>query len=827
MMLACADRAPLDVPAGHAPERASPRASTAVAFARLPAGLRLQAPPSCRPGGKGAPPAFGLAGPFEHHETRAKVDIYRSPLPVLSNLMPTKLKGTHSFGSGPPPGFEVHGPVQQLPFQRSGRAAGAYGFDRDYLYVGVSVGDPAPEAADFFVRYPRATDSERALNRGSFDGDDAEFALRSITVDTESMHGLYLPAPGRAAWTVTVPEAGVLTFRGTILPPAIADTRRSDGADVVLEVVAADGTHSVGSAALDVAAWSDHRFDLSAWAGQEVEVAFRAEPGESPTFDYVFIEGPTLYTPSADPRRVVLVFVDTLRPDHLGFYGYADAPTTPSLDRWAAGATVFEQARGVAPWTLPSARAALSGAQPEQWFEVPSIAERFAAEGFHTEAMVSNAFLSQPFDMHRGWTHFAYDHLQPAADLSRRAQAVLERNADRDVLLLVHFMEPHLPYEESWTYRWQFAGLRPSALESLTRHWLYDLPPDHPDLPAIREHVMDRYDGNIRVVDDQLLPLLTAAGPAATVALFSDHGEEFWDHGSFEHGHSFYDELLHVPLAIRSPGLPAGRVEAPVSLLDLAPTLLALEGLDSDVLHGASLVPLAWGDDGAEAQFTARPQAFGRPLYGPDGWGVVHDEHKWYGRGGQRFAHDLASDPTEQTDIVRELDEAAFPGAMAEALEREVVLAWRAKIFQRTTGGRVTLTFSHPGGIADVWAAYDPRGRTASASPEVGEDGVARVVVEAGAEAPAAVYIVPTAADPLDCRGLRVDIAGAGIRLTGTCRQPPLPLSPEKQTLLLVGDNRWGASVDLEWTPVPAGVAVSGFDAGVESQLRELGYVDD
>jgi hypothetical protein len=56
---------------------------------------------------------------------------------------------------------------------------------------------------------------------------------------------------------------------------------------------------------------------------------------------------------------------------------------------------------------------------------------------------------------------------------------------------------------------------------------------------------------------------------------------------------------------------------------------------------------------------------------------------------------------------------------------------------------------------------------------------------------------------------------------------PPSPLGVERQELLKVGDNRWGAVVDLEWAPVPAGVAVSGFDAGLETQLRELGYMDD
>jgi hypothetical protein len=596
---------------------------------------------------------------------------------------------------------------------------------------------------------------------------------------------------------------------------------------MVVEVEHDGSLTAVGRAELAVSSWSDHRFDLSSWAGQEVRVRFRSEPGATATYDHVFLEGPTLYTPVADPRRVVFVFIDTLRPDHLGLYGYGDAPTSPTLDRWADGGVVYEQARGVAPWTLPSARAALSGAQPEMWFEESSVAERLAAAGFHTEAFVSNAFLSQPFDMHRGWTHFSYTHLQPAAGLVESARGVLDAHADRDVALLVHFMEPHLPYEESWSYRWRFAGIRPSALESLTRHWLFELSPDDPDLPAIRDHVVDRYDANIRVVDDQLLGLLADAGPDATVVLFSDHGEEFWEHGSFEHGHTFFDELIHVPLAIRSPGLPAGRrIAAPVSLLDIAPTVLELEGLPVEARDGASLVPMSWSPETESAPFEARPQAFGRPLYGPDGWGVVSEGHKWWGRGGERQAFDLRTDPGETRDLLESVDETPFPVAMGEALDRDVVLAWRVKLFQRPVGGEVRVRISHPTGIEQAWSAYDPRGRAEAAAPQI-EDGEVRIRVPQGSEAPAAIYLVPTEADPHDCRGLEISIRGSGLGIDGVCSVPPSPLGVERQELLKVGDNRWGAVVDLEWAPVPAGVAVSGFDAGLETQLRELGYMDD
>ena len=101
--------------------------------------------------------------------------------------------------------------------------------------------------------------------------------------------------------------------------------------------------------------WSPVRVDLSAY--RAVTLSVRTTPGESPDYDYVFVEGPSVYTPSENPRRAVMVFVDTLRPDHLGTYGYTEVATNPTIDRFASHGVVFEEARSVAPWTLPSARA--------------------------------------------------------------------------------------------------------------------------------------------------------------------------------------------------------------------------------------------------------------------------------------------------------------------------------------------------------------------------------------------------------------------------------------------------------------------------------------
>lgn len=815
----------LDHPSAVEPVRPTERAITATPLHRRPELLRaVLFSENNRPEGTVAPAQFSPVAPFRKVERYKDVTVYGTPLPVRSNLLPDRQRGTHSFGSAAPPDFVVSGPSGQLQFARGGRKDQSYGYTREELLIGVASGG-APRPEEVQISFPRATQEESALNHSSSGLSDHDFLIRTFTIDKVSHSGLYLPAPSRTEWEVTVPERGVLTFRGTVLTPAIRDLVTSNGADVVVEVATGDQAVEVGRARLAVDQWSPERIDLSAFAGQTVQLVLRTDPRGDPTYDYVFLEGPTIYTPSDDPRRVVLVFVDTLRADHLGTYGYTRL-ATPRLDRWARFGAVFEQARTVAPWTLPSARAVLSGRQPEHWRSGRTLAEQLSDAGYHTDAIVANAFLSQPFQMERGWTRFTYEHLLPAPDVARHAREVLAAHPDRDVALLVHFMDPHLPYDEPWLYRHIFAGTRPGELESLTRRWLVKVHPETPGFEAIRDYVIDRYDQNLRYVDDHLAPLLEEAGLGATVVLFSDHGEEFWDHGGFEHGHTFYDELLRVPLIVRGPKVPAGRVSAPVSLLDVPETVLELEGLPGmEEAAGRSLVPLLWGEEGAASWWESRPQGFGRPLYGEDGWAVLSNGSKWIGRGERQHVFDLTVDPGETTDLSRSRPLEPFAHALSDALGTEVKLAWRVSLKGRQPKDQDNvLEIAHPEGVQTAFFEYDPRGEYGQLDLAVLGD---RVVVRQpkGAPLPDALFVVP-AGDPLSAAGLEVRIRGEGVELEGTATPRPLRMGQRSPTILVVAGSGWEAVVNLAWVPLPQGEAVEGFAPEMEAQLRELGYLD-
>jgi arylsulfatase A-like enzyme len=338
-----------------------------------------------------------------------------------------------------------------------------------------------------------------------------------------------------------------------------------------------------------------------------------------------------------DPAHedIVLVVVDTLRADHLGVYGYSRA-TSPRLDALARQATVFDAAWSAAPWTLPSVMSIMTSRYPSSHrvendgmrlaSDVPILAETLKRAGYATGGFVAHVYVSSTFGFGRGFEVFddfglsrpgyrLEAGMEPTADrVTDAALAWLERQGRRPVLLLVHYFDPHWPYDPPERYRALFpnayAGPHDAGYDSISRYLdpLVTIPEDY------RSFLIDRYDGEIRFVDDQigrLLDGLAAAGraPRSWVIVTADHGEEFKDHGSMGHGRRLYEEAVHVPLIIGRPAPPAGggtdsarvedappagarRVSVPVGGIDLFPTIAALAGVPAPAgLQGASLVP--------------------------------------------------------------------------------------------------------------------------------------------------------------------------------------------------------------------------------------------
>ena len=402
-------------------------------------------------------------------------------------------------------------------------------------------------------------------------------------------------------------------------------------------------------------------------------------------------------------RRVLLVTVDTLRPDYLGSGGYA-LPTTPFLDGLFARGHVFTRALSPAPLTTPALASLLTGAYGRTTGvrelidrvapELATLAELLSARGFETAAVVTNNVIPAERGLARGFG--VYDYAGDERDAAETTRAMIEQlrkigDAER-IFAWVHYIDPHMPYvpepevarafdpEYGGRYALQFGGDQgwqgrrafPADLskgEAVHRN----------SLPArVNEHVRRLYAGDVRRMDDAVAELLgwirRELGEDWLVVFTADHGESLGEHDFyFDHGEYVYNPSLRVPLAFVFPeGDPlhgAGRSDAWVSLVDVFPTLVELLALPcADVPgcrpEGRSLVPLLRGEElpaqpiYAESGRSRYPELVRRRVrFDVSGRfrAVIHGRWKLIWTPGREEGpyelFDLESDPGEERDL--------------------------------------------------------------------------------------------------------------------------------------------------------------------------------
>ena len=296
-----------------------------------------------------------------------------------------------------------------------------------------------------------------------------------------------------------------------------------------------------------------------------------------------------------DRPNVLLVTLDTTRADHLGCYGDTDAKT-PNVDGLAGRGARFAQAATPAPLTLPAHASIMTGLYPAGHGlrlngttalsdAQTTLAERFHGRGYRTGAFIG-AFvldarwgLAQGFDTYDDWFDLRKFKRLDLAAVQRPANEVvdaalrwLDGRPNVPFFAWVHLYDAHSPYEPPEPFRTTFAARGPAGL----------------------------YDAEIAFADQQvgrLLAWVHAQGldERTMIVIAGDHGEGLGSHGEGTHGYFVYDSSVHVPLIVSTPlvSLQNLRVDAQVSLVDVAPTIAALAGLDPlPRVHGRSLVPL-------------------------------------------------------------------------------------------------------------------------------------------------------------------------------------------------------------------------------------------
>jgi arylsulfatase A-like enzyme len=323
---------------------------------------------------------------------------------------------------------------------------------------------------------------------------------------------------------------------------------------------------------------------------------------------------------SEDQRlNVVIIAVDTLRPDFLGCYG-AEANTSPNIDRLAATGVLLENAISQAPWTLPSFATVFTSLYPTQHGAstvdtrmrtgFPTLASILRENGYATGAIINAPVLKPEFGLNRGFDHYdvAPDKVERRADrVTEDALEWIGLHKGGPFFAFVHYFDPHLSYSPPAPYDTlfdpgyngpigrsfdldHFASFRRSRRQSRIRAL--------PD--ADRNHIECLYRGEIAFTDQAIGTLLEGLVKQnlverTLIVFLSDHGEEFLEHGGLDHGHSLFDELIRVPLVFSLPGkIPQNRrISRYVRLLDVTPTIIDLLGLTSDVHHeGISLTAL-------------------------------------------------------------------------------------------------------------------------------------------------------------------------------------------------------------------------------------------
>ncbi|HEX6132661.1 MAG TPA: sulfatase [Longimicrobiales bacterium] len=417
--------------------------------------------------------------------------------------------------------------------------------------------------------------------------------------------------------------------------------------------------------------------------------------------------GAAVEAPTNAPN-ILLLILDTVRASSLSVYGYSQ-PTTPHLEALGERGVVFENAIAPAPWTLPSHASMFTGISPARlstdWRSplddtAPTLAEHLTARGYETAGFVANlGYCGWESGLQRGFSHYEDDPISVRQmvissalvraiatktwfrDLAGTDENFVRKTADginRDVLdwlsgredegrpffAFLNYYDAHAPYMPPEPFRSRFPGAKERGAISPLHRWNSD-PFGDPPADSIIAQEQAAYDAAIAYLDDRigaLIAELDRRGILANtiVVVTSDHGEEFGEHGLFDHGNSLYMPGLRVPLLVYHPASLAGRqrVGTTVSLTGLAAMLATLAG----VAEGAPFPDRRLADAMTGAGTTATPalsevtHATGLPEWFPVSRGnmlslVAEQWHYIRNGDGTEELYDLGADPEERHDV--------------------------------------------------------------------------------------------------------------------------------------------------------------------------------
>lgn len=635
---------------------------------------------------------LALAWPLGEDGIEIEVEVLRGPVSLRVAKVPGR-HANHADAWGP---FLDRTPVDRLAVAGPGESAAlslkvanpksAPGVfvaglvaDRDDSIGRVVVRPLASHQAkgeiDVLEGMPRSADGGPVVARVNLVGDYRE--------------ALVIPSGQESTFTLPVP-AGAVALEWAAGLVADADPRGLG--PVTLSIVGEwEGGRLDWQHAFDVgerfgdAFWIDGREEV---AGDDLRVTFSVA---GPPATGVAVAHPriTFQEPPADMPNLVVISMDTVRADRIS------GQLTPHLLRLAERGVLYENTVSTAPYTLPSHGSLLTGqyptvhgaVRPDQRLrdEAPRLARILGTAGWTTAAFTGGGYVAPDFGFADGFESYTVNDalrflpgapakpprnirgleedrwqqaLRVAAGQRARPKTVhdwIGRHADRPFFLFVHSFAAHDYTPTPELFR-EICGNRCGSDWGWGRDLFPRRKPDfwkNTEIAEVdRDHMRHVYDAAVKNADAEIGGIIDAIEDAGLegrtiIVVTSDHGEEFWEHGVLGHSRSLYETLLAVPLVLAGPGVPTGRVARPVSLVDIAPSLLRLAGHEDDArMQGR---PLPWpGQESGEGPLVY--SEVGTPLARMDALRMGRWKLIVSAGGDRRELYDLAADPGEMAE---------------------------------------------------------------------------------------------------------------------------------------------------------------------------------
>jgi arylsulfatase A-like enzyme len=561
------------------------------------------------------------------------------------------------------------GPVNFVEAERAGR-------NNPFSITSPLVPGSAPQTYTLTSPIPLPMARARQLLIRPTDVAGADFEIESVRLITRREHLASVPSGigwqglGEIYRETIVSRAGeTMTFDVDLPERPWLDLSigTTDDHPATFKVAAAEGTSGEAKVLFERTVTTPYRWqrqpvDLAGLGGKAARLTLSVSAEQPGALG--FWGAPVVRARSTEatdrPRGVILIHADTLRPDHLSFFGHK-RETAPFLGRMASEGVLFKRAVAQAAWTKVSTSSFMTSLYPTTHgvakfvdripASATTIAEVYRSAGYATLGTSSVPFTGQNTNLHQGFEELhelpsVPDSVGPfssktAREYVDRTAEWIELHRDSPFFVYLHVFDPHSPYEPRRPYdslwadparRDAHVAERDALRKFITTPFLApmgmatreEMLKANIDPEAYLAYDKDWYDSSIKGLDNEIARLverLRSAGLERDTAIvfLSDHGEEFHDHGRMWHGQSVYGEMMHVPLFVWWPGgIAKGvQVDEPVQLIDVMPTLLDLSKLEHpEGIQGQSLAPFlkAGGDPSGENGSALPPGWRRRPV---------------------------------------------------------------------------------------------------------------------------------------------------------------------------------------------------------------------